>query len=218
MIVSMWMSRNLLTVSPEMSVADAAAECARRRVRRLLVTERGLPSERLLGLVSLTDISRAFPPEVNPLSALAATAGPKLPVGSIMARDLRTVTLDTPIEEAARVLRDHKIGALPVMNGEALAGIITESDIFRSLVEILAPPGDDVRVTFDLHAEEDPIGMLVSMARLHKVNLSSVVTMVHEDRKLGSVRITGEGAKAFVDGLWASSHRVLSVVGPASST
>lgn len=218
MIVSMWMSRNLLTVAPEMSVAEAATECARRRVRRLLVTERGLPTERLLGLVSLTDIGRAFPPEVNPMSAFAATEGPKVSVGSIMARNLHTAALDTPIEEAARVMRAHKIGAMPVMNGEALAGIITESDIFRALVELLAPSGDTVRVTFDLHEEKDPFGMLVRLARAHHVSLSSVVTMMHDDRNLGSVCIKGVGAKAFVDGLWALRHRVISVVGPTSST
>jgi CBS domain-containing protein len=57
------------------------------------------------------------------------------PVG----RDVITVTPDTTIVEAARLMLENKIGGIPVLDGDYLVGIITESDIFRTVVQHFAP-------------------------------------------------------------------------------
>jgi acetoin utilization protein AcuB len=62
----------------------------------------------------------------------------KVTVGEIMTRKLFTVTPDTPLVEAARLLHAHKIGGLPVVEGEVLVGIITETDLLQALIDLLA--------------------------------------------------------------------------------
>jgi acetoin utilization protein AcuB len=71
----------------------------------------------------------------------------KLKVGKVMAQDVITVAEKTPLEEAARIMADKKIGGLPVMQGPDLVGIITETDLFKSLLELLGGRRSGVRVT-----------------------------------------------------------------------
>src|SRR5262249_55063995 len=96
MLVSNWMTARRGTVAPTTGIADAALTMSRRRIRRLLVTEATPRGETLRGIVSLKDLARAFPPDVNPLS-LGAESGGAVPkgsgrtVGEIMAKNPRTV-------------------------------------------------------------------------------------------------------------------------------
>ena len=135
MVVRDWMTCDLVTIPPTLPIAEAAARMAHHRVRRLPVVATTSPGRSLVGIVSLLDVSRAFPPDVNPQSAAALDQGPGAPVSTIMTRDVVTVGADTPLENAAVLLTTRKIGSLPVMAGERLVGIITESDIFRLVVQ-----------------------------------------------------------------------------------
>jgi CBS domain protein len=80
MLVSMWMSREVVAVPPTMPVAQVGAELARRGVRRLPVVEQGPRGGHLVGIVSIMDLTRAFPPDVNPLSPMASERGPQQPI------------------------------------------------------------------------------------------------------------------------------------------
>ena len=119
MIVSMWMTRDLLTVTLETPVAEAAKLMAQNHVRRLMVVEKWDDGPHLLGIISAKDVIHAFPPHVNPF----AIEGPDArltptTVSQIMTANPRTTTPDTPIEEAAALMCAHKIGALPVLRGK----------------------------------------------------------------------------------------------------
>ena len=164
MLVSQWMSRDLVTVPASLPISDAAREMARRRIRRLLVVQSPPPKAVLLGILSLGDVARAFPPEINPPSIDAASRGPEGPVADIMRRTVTTVEPDTPIEEAARLMVEFKIGALPVMRVGHLVGIITESDLFRALAEVVGGGVPGVRVTFDLADDEDAVDVVLDLA------------------------------------------------------
>jgi acetoin utilization protein AcuB len=74
----------------------------------------------------------------------------KLTVAEIMTKKVITVTEDTPLEEAARVMADTRIGALPVMQDGKLVGIITETDIFKGFVELLGTREPGVRLTMKM--------------------------------------------------------------------
>src|ERR1019366_8188042 len=138
MNVNMWMTRDVLTVVPETSAAEAAKLMAQKQVRRLMVVEKWADGPHLLGIISAKDVIHAFPPHVNPF----AIEGPDArltptTVSQIMTANPRTTTPDTPIEEVGALMCAHKIGALPVLRGKILAGIITESDVFRAFVSLL---------------------------------------------------------------------------------
>jgi acetoin utilization protein AcuB len=211
MLVRMWMTRQVAAIPPSMAIVEAAAEMARRRVRRLPVVVPGESGPRLVGIVSLLDVTRAFPPDVNPRSISAADQGPRAPVSTIMTTDVVTVGPDTPLEDAALLLATRKIGAAPVVMGERLVGIITESDVFRALLETLGA-GHGLRVTFDLSARDDVVRLVADLAARHEMTVRSVLTLDREGVRLGVVRLSGPRSEAFVEALWRSGHRVLSVV------
>jgi acetoin utilization protein AcuB len=220
MLVGMWMNRDLGTIAPEDSVFTAATTMTERHVRRLLVTRPGTPGPHLVGIVTSHDIMRAAPPHVNPFSpAVAAEDGLARPVSEIMTRKPRTVAPDTPIEEAARLMRTHKIGALPVLQNGQVIGIITESDLFDAFIEVAGIEVPAVRVTFELGDEEDPLPDLLAIAERHHMRLVSFFSLQHSDkrtqaeRRLGVARLVGPAADATVDAIWKSGHRVVSVLG-----
>lgn len=213
MIVSMWMTRNVATISPTASVAEAATLMARKRVRRLPVTERHVDHQHLLGMVSASDILHAFPPDVNPFAVETPDArqAPQT-VGEIMNRAVAITTPATPIEEAAAMMRDQKIGALPVMSDSRMIGLITESDIFRAIVSLFSLPGKGARITFDVSRDEDVFTFVGQIARKHGVRVVSLISAEQENRPECVVRVSGEKIDRFLDDIWASGHIVINVL------
>jgi acetoin utilization protein AcuB len=210
----MWMQQDVVAAAPGDSILDAAALMARKNIRRLPVLKPRLAGPPVLvGIVSATDILHAFPPNVNPFAAIAPAPGehPAV-VRQIMNRRLVTTTPETPIEEAAALLRSRKIGALPVVHEDRLVGIITESDIFRSFVSFLAVPGTGLRVTFDMSRGEDVFGFIAAAARKRSVRVISLLSSQQDDRPVCVVRLSGEAVERFMDDLWASGHTVLNVL------
>ena len=122
------MSFKPITVDPETPMLEARQRMADARIRHLVVTE----GSRVVGIVTDRDIrlnlaSPATSLSVWELNALLA----KLTVGEIMTRSVMVVEGERSVAEAARIMLDHKIGALPVVDGGRLAGIVTESDFVR---------------------------------------------------------------------------------------
>ena len=139
------MTANPVTIHPEASVPDALALMHEQKVRRLPVLDaRG----KLVGMISEKDLLYASP---SPSTTLSSWEIPsilaKLKVEKLMARKVVTIPEDTPLEEAARMMADLRIGGLPVLRDGALVGIITETDIFRALLHLLGGRRSGVRVT-----------------------------------------------------------------------
>lgn len=213
MIVSMWMTRNLVTIGPHARVAEAAELMARRQVRRLPITEHRGGKMHLLGMISASDVLHAFPPHVNPFAVESPEArASTLTTGDIMKRELETTTPATPIEDAAAVMREQKIGALPVLQDGRMVGLITESDIFRALVSLFSVPGKGVRITFDMSRDEDVFGLVGQLARKHNMRVVSLITTEYESRPECVVRVAGDNVDAFLENLWSSGHRVVNVL------
>lgn len=216
MLVNMWMSREVAVVPPTMPIAQVGAELTRRGVRRLPVVEPGPRGGRLVGIVSILDLTRAFPPDVNPLSPMATEQGPRQPVSTIMTPNVRTIGADATLEDAAMILLDRRIGALPVMRDAEIVGIITASDILRAFVAAMGGDTPGIRVTFDLDAGDNVAGLMTELATRHDMSVVTVLSLQREGRRLGVVRVTGRGGDAFVDAVWQSGHRVISVVRSAA--
>jgi acetoin utilization protein AcuB len=210
MVVRTWMTREVAVIPPSMPIAEAAREMARRRVRRLPVVTPATPRPRLVGIVSLLDVTRAFPPGLSPTSVAAAEQGPREPVSGIMTREVLTVGPDTALEDAAVVLARRKIGALPVVSGDHLVGIITESDVFRAFLEVLGA-GRGLRVMFALRPGEDVVRLVSDLAARHEMAVLSALTLDREGQRLGVVRLSGPRSEPFIETLWRSGHQVLSV-------
>lgn len=145
MLVRERMTAQLITVSPHTSVPEALRLMRGKRIRRLPVLD---GHGRLVGIVSDKDLLHAQPSAATTLSVweipeLLA----RITVEQVMARDVITIADDTPLEEAARIMADRRIGGLPVMSGDTLAGIITETDLFKALLEMAGGRRKGVRIT-----------------------------------------------------------------------
>ena len=137
MTVRELMSGGLITVRRETPVLEARDLMAKERIRHLLVTD---PGGALVGIVTDRDIRLNLPSKATSLSVweisyLLTT----LTVGEVMTRSVITVGPDRPAREGARLMLDHQIGALPVLDDGHLVGILTETDIVRSFVHMTAP-------------------------------------------------------------------------------
>lgn len=214
MIVSMWMTRDVQTVSPDASLVEAARLMARRRIRRLPVVEAGPAGDRLVGIVTATDLLHAFPADVNPFAihAAAAAVDSVVRVGELVRRDVATVRPDEPIEAAAVLMRERKVGGLPVVRDGRLVGLITESDVFRAFVSLFAATQRGLRVTFDATKCAHPFAAVAALAANRPLEVRSLVLSRQDELPVCVVRVEGAGAEAFVDALWAAGHRVLNVI------
>ena len=101
-----------------------------------------------MGIVAEKDILYASPSPATSLSIHEIHyLVSRIKVSEIMTKNVITVTDDTPLEEAARVMADNQIGALPVMHDGSLAGIVTETDLFKIFLELLGARDPGVRLT-----------------------------------------------------------------------
>lgn len=144
MLVGERMSHPVITINPEMPMQEALNLMRQERVRRFpVVNERG----RLVGIVSDKDLLNASPSDATSLSIYEVNyLLSKITVKTIMTTDVITITEDTPLEEAARIMADNKIGGLPVVRNNDVVGIITETDLFKIFLELLGAREPGVRI------------------------------------------------------------------------
>lgn len=144
MFVGERMSRPVISVSPDMPINDVLAMFRKEHIRRAPVMKDG----KLLGIVSERDLLNATPSSVTTLSIWELNyLISKVTVKDVMAKKVVTVDQDTPIEEAARIMADKKIGGVPVVSGENVVGIITETDLFKIFLELMGARQKALRVT-----------------------------------------------------------------------
>lgn len=131
MLVRDVMTRNLITAKPDMPIVEARALMTKERIRHLLVTD----GARLVGIVTDRDIRLNLPSPATSLSVWELNyLLARLTVGQVMTKDVITIEAGRDARDAARLLLQHKIGALPVMENGALAGIVTETDLLHAFV------------------------------------------------------------------------------------
>jgi acetoin utilization protein AcuB len=128
------MTGALITVRPDTPVLDARHLMVERRIRHLLVVnERG----DLVGIVTDRDIRLNLPSQATSLSVWEINhLLTRLTVGQVMSRGLITVGPERDARDAAQLMLDHRIGALPVMEAGRLVGIVTETDLLRAFVRM----------------------------------------------------------------------------------
>ena len=131
------MTGGLITVRRETPVLEARDLMVKERIRHLLVTDVGGV---LVGIVTDRDIRLNLPSQATSLSVWEINhLLTKLTVGQVMTQSVITIGPDRPARDGAQLMLEHKIGALPVLDGGHLVGIITETDIVRAFVRATTP-------------------------------------------------------------------------------
>jgi acetoin utilization protein AcuB len=133
LMVSDYMTPDPVAVEPEDSLMRALETIRLRGVRRLPVTVGGV----LVGLLTQGDLKRAEPSTLTGSEDEFNRVMDETPVSRIMVQNPVTTRADAPLLEAAEVLLNTKYGALPVVTGGRLSGILTDNDLIRALVDVL---------------------------------------------------------------------------------
>lgn len=145
MLVEERMSSPVITVKPDLPIMEALNLMKTEQIRRTPVVDK---KGKLVGIISDKDLLDASPSDATSLSVWEINyLLSQITVAEIMTKDVMTVTRDTPIEEAARIMADNKIGGIPIMDGGEVVGLITETDLFKIFLELMGARVDGVRVT-----------------------------------------------------------------------
>jgi len=191
MLVHERMSKNPITITEDTPIDRALKFMRDEKVRRLPVLNK---KGKLVGIVSERDLLYASPSPATSLSIHEIHyLVSRITVDEVMTRDVFTVSEYTPLEEAARIMADNKIGGLPVVRDGRLVGIITESDLFKIFTEILG--ARDMGVRLSMLVPEQP-GILADMTRAIADmggNIISLGTFLGEDptNRLITVKVAG---------------------------
>ncbi len=148
MFVRDQMSPNPITITADASIAAAQRMLKDNNIRHLPVIS---ATGTLLGLVTRTALEEVQPSRLTTLSIYELSYQlEKITVRDAMIRKVQTVTEDVPIEDAAHIMYSNKIGCLPVVRGDRLAGIITDTDLMRTMMELLGARQPGVRLTLKI--------------------------------------------------------------------
>jgi len=179
MLVYERMSKNPYTIQADTPVEEALKRMREEHVRRFPVLDK---SGQLVGIVAEKDLLYASPSPATSLSIHEMHyLLSKLTVGEVMIKHVITVVEDTPVEEAARIMTDHKIGSLPVVRDGQLVGIITETDLFKLFLELLGARKKGVRITMLVPDVKGELAKITAAIAQQGGNIIALGTFLGED-------------------------------------
>lgn len=204
MTVKRMMKSSLITTTPDTSIVEVADILKENHIHRLPVLDK---KGKLVGVITEKDILHATP---SPVSSLSVYEMPymlsKLKVHDLMTKDLRVVSPDTTVEEAAKIMVEYDLSCLPVVEGEDLVGIVSKSDMFRVLYELFGATSRGTRVTFIFNQRTGEIARLASALSDKGYDIISIGTFVDRSEK--------EGVLTTIKVRTENSEDVLSIIKP----
>lgn len=193
MFVSGWMTEKVYTVSPEESISEVIRLMKEKGIKHIPVVRNG----KLKGILSDRDIREFSPSKATALDVYEVhyLLG-RTKVKSLMKTDVCTVSPDTPVEVAASIMFDRDIGCLPVIEKGSIAGIISDKDIFKVLIDITGVRHGGNRISLTVKDSPGSIREVADIIRKRGYSLQSILTS-YENVKAGyrdiTIRTKGEG-------------------------
>jgi acetoin utilization protein AcuB len=193
MYVSDWMTKKVVILYPDDYLSDAIAMMREHGVKHLPV----LKNDKLKGILSDRDIKEFSPSKATSLDMyelhylLAKTK-----VQEVMKSKVITTTPDAPVEEAALIMLEKNIGCLPVLDQGHLAGIISDKDIFRALVDITGVRHGGNRICVTIEDRPGSIKEVADIVRKHNFRIQGILTSyegMREGYRRVVIRTQGKG-------------------------
>ncbi|MBK7046572.1 MAG: CBS domain-containing protein [Reyranella sp.] len=173
MFVADWMTRQVITADPQESVLHAMHVMRDRGIKHLPVVKDG----KLVGVISDRDIKAYCPSKATALDVYEINyLLSKASVREAMGARLLTIAPDAPVEDAAMMMLDENVGCLPVVAGETLAGIISDRDIFRALVDISGVRHGGHRICVIIADRPGTVKEVADIIRKHGFHLRGIMT------------------------------------------
>jgi acetoin utilization protein AcuB len=193
MLVKERMTRNPIFIRPDTPVTEAQALMKREKIHHLPVLDK---EEKLVGIVTEKDLLYASPSVATTLSVYEMTSLlAKLKVEKVMSREVVSITEDVPLEEAARIMVDRRIGGLPIVRGKSLVGMITESDLFRIFIELFGARQKGVRVSVTMPNEKGALAKITSAVSHAGGNIIALGTFLGDDPSSGRCTLKVDGVR-----------------------
>ncbi|WP_018307492.1 CBS and ACT domain-containing protein [Desulfitobacterium hafniense] len=206
MYVKQFMTSRVFTVSPEDNIADTMALMREKQINRLPVVDKG----KLVGIVTDGDLREVSPSPATTLSIfeLNYLVG-KTSIRDVAVKKVITCTPDTKIEDAALLMREHGIGALPVVENGKLVGIVTESDIFDTFLDIMGFRSPGQRFVIET---KDEVGVMVDLSSImkeHDVDITSLAVYHLKDNRVQILaRLNGDRVNEVKESLVAKGYNL----------
>ncbi|CVK18551.1 CBS and ACT domain-containing protein [Sporomusa sphaeroides] len=211
MIVSKRMTPNPTTITSAMTIVDALQIMRSNKFRRLPVVDNG----KLVGIVTDRDLREVSASPATSLSVFELNyLLSKMQVKDIMAKKVLTVSAEATVEEAALIMYNHKIGGLVVMDqNQQVVGILTETDIFKTFVDIMGLPQGKTRLSIVV---PDRLGVVHDISGVFKefgISIGSFASYPTDEGQYEVViRADIKDVKAFTERLAAVGYPVQHVV------
>ena len=203
------MTKSPLTIVTNESLSGAHRYMQEQKIRHLPVVNK---AGEMVGLVTEDDLLKAEPSSATSLSVWEIhSLLDRITVSQAMVRDVITTTEDVPIEEAAHLLLEHKIGCLPVMRDEKLVGIITESDLFRTFMELFSARQKGLRITLEVPDREGELAKVAQAIADQGGYIAACGTfMAQEPTKWGVVlKVRNVDREVLIDSLSGIQDRTI---------
>ena len=175
MFVANCMTKNPITIAPDVGIDEAAKIMDKGHFRRLPVVEHG----KLVGFFTNRDLLRASPSAATTLDRFEMrTLLSKIKVADVMQKNVITVTDTMTIEEAALVMAREKIGGMPVLSEVGkVVGIISSTDIFRAFVTVMGLDSGKTRLTIAVADRKGVLRDIATVLADLDINIDSMVTI-----------------------------------------
>jgi len=206
MIVEEIMKTDVATLFPTDTIADAIKLMESRKIRHIPIIT---AEKHLVGLVTIAEIREATP------SIFHTNEHPedlKKPLETIMERNVITGHPLDFVEEVAGLFYEHKISCIPIINGQKLVGIVTETDLLRTMVELTGAhqPGSQIEIKVPNLAGK--LSDITAVIKNRKANILSV--LVYPDKsdnqfKILVIRVQTMNPTALIQDLKEAGHHVL---------
>lgn len=179
MLVRERMSTQPVTIAAGAGMTEALRVMRQKQVRRLPVLDK---EGKMIGIVAEKDLLYASPSPATSLSIYEMhSILAQLRVTEVMHAEVITVSPDVPLEEAARIMVDNKVGGLPVVEGDRLVGIITETDIFKVFLEMLGARDHGLRLTVEIPEQKGEMARITAAITNLGGNILALGSFLGED-------------------------------------
>ncbi len=211
MFVEDRMSRPVITITTDVPMQDALNLMREENIRRLpIVDKRG----QLVGIVTESDLLHASPSQVTTLSVWELNyLLSKITIDEIMTTQVVSVAPDIPLEDAARVMADNRIGGVPVVRQGEVVGIITETDLFKVFLEMLGARERGVRAAVLVHNQPGELAHLSEAIFSNGGNIIALGTFLGEssENREMAIKVSGMEPEALRAVLEPVVERILDI-------
>ncbi|MDS1029851.1 CBS and ACT domain-containing protein [Bacillota bacterium LX-D] len=211
MYVRSRMTENPITINRQTTIAEALDLMRKNSIRRLPVMEK----EKLVGIVTDRDLSEVSPSPATSLSVFEINyLLAKMKISDVLPKDQTVVTIspDAYIEEAALLMREHNVGALPVLENGKLVGIVTETNIFDAFIDILGVRDAGTRITLEVADKPGVLADVAEVIRDYGANIARIAAFRDRgEQTLIVIRLNTTDVDPIVDVLKQHGYKIQSV-------